>query len=131
VAHNCHVNVRKLAAIDLLFLGRLVLVEFAVGVFGSLALGVLSVWQGAQRFHSPWMILLGIYLVFIGINYLPLLLYAIDMARKGGAEQEVGDELGDKRKTFRKYRRQSVWLLVPLVVIIAAILQRGRTLHNA
>ena len=121
-------NARKLAAIDLLFLGpRLVLVEFAIGVFGSLALGIWSVSRGAQRFHSTWMILFGIYLLFVGINYVPLLLYAIDMASKGNAEQELGNELQNRKKTFRKYRRQSVWLLVPLVVITTAVLKRSRT----
>jgi hypothetical protein len=126
--HNCHVNVRKLAAIDLLFLGpKVILTEFAIGVFGSLAIGVMSAWQGAHRFHATWMVLFGIYLVFVGINYIPLLLHAIDISCKGKAEQELADELAHKKKAFRKYRRQSMWLLVPLVVVIAAILQRNRT----
>ena len=121
-------NVRKLAAIDLLFLGRrLILAEFGIGVFGSLALGVMSVWQGTHRSQSAWMVLFGIYLVFVGINYIPLLLHAIDISRKGSALQEIADELGDKQQAFRKYRRQSLWLLVPLVVPVVAVLQRNRT----
>ena len=127
-AHNCHVNVRKLAAIDLFFLGpRLILAEFATGVLGSLALGVTSAWRGAYRFHSTWMVLFGIYLIFVGMNYVPLLLHAIDISRKGSAEQELAEELKHKKEAFRRYRRQSVWLLVPLAVIIAAIQQRNRT----
>ena len=126
--HNSHVNVRKLAAIDLLFLGRrIILAEFGIGVFGSLTLGVMSAWQGTHRFHSAWMLLFGIYLVFVGLNYVPLLLHAIDMSRKGSAQQEIADEFENKHKTFGKYRRQSLWLLVPLVVPIFAILQRNRT----
>jgi hypothetical protein len=121
------VNVRKLAAIDLLFLGpRLILAEFAIGVIGMVALGLLSAWQGAHRFQSMWMVLFGIYLIFVGINYIPLLLHAIDISCKRSAEQEITDELKNKKEAFRKYRRQSVWLLVPLAVIIAAIPQRNR-----
>jgi hypothetical protein len=121
------VNVRRLAAIDLLFLGpRFILLEFGIGAFGSLFLGVLSAWQGTHRFHSVWMLLFGVYLFFVGINYVPLFLHAIDISRKGNAQQELGDELDSKQKTFRKYRRQSLWILVPLVVPFAAILQRNR-----
>jgi len=126
-AHNCHVNVRKLAAIDLFFLGpRLILAEFGIGVFGSLALGLMSVWQGTHRFNSMWMVLFGVYLIFIGVNYIPLLLHAIDISRRGSAHQEIADE-SDTQKTFLKYRRQSLWLLVPLAIPVAAILQRNET----
>jgi len=122
------VNVRKLAAIDLLFLGsKVILAEFGIGVFGSLALGVMSVWQGTHRFHSVWMVVLGVYLIFVGINYVPLLLHAIGISRRGNAQQEVADELECKQETFRKYRRESLLILVPLVVPVAAILNRGQT----
>jgi hypothetical protein len=125
------VNVRKLAAIDLHFLGsRLILAEFGIGAFGALALGVLSAWQGTHRFHSVWVALLGIYLIFVGINYIPLFLHAIDISRKGSAQREIADELESKPKTFRKYRRQSLWLLVPLVVPVIAILQRSRNVTD-
>jgi len=87
------------------------------------ALGLLSAWQGAHRFQSIWMVLFGICLIFVGINYVPLLLHAIDISRKRTAEQEIAGELKNKKEAFRKYRRQSVWLLVPLVIVIAAILQ--------
>jgi hypothetical protein len=87
----------------------------------------MSAWQGTHRFHSLWMLLFGIYLVFVGLNYVPLLLHAIDISRKGSAQLEIADELENKQKTFRKYRRQSLWLLVPLVIPIFAIRQRNRT----
>jgi len=82
---------------------------------------------GAHRFQFIWMVLFGICLIFVGINYVPLLLHAIDISRKRTAEQEIAGELKNKKEAFRKYRRQSVWLLVPLVIVIAAILQRSRT----
>jgi hypothetical protein len=57
-------------------------------------------------------------LLFLGINYIPLLLYAIDISRRGSARQEIADELESQQKSFRKYRRQSLWLSVPLAVPI-------------
>ncbi len=120
-------NVRKLAAIDLQFLGaKIILTEFALGVLGSIALGLLTLRAGIQRFHSRKMIAFGAYLLFLGINYVPLLLHAISMQREGSALQEIAGELGDKRAAFRKYRRQSLFLLLPLIVPVAAIAQEIR-----
>jgi len=57
-------NVRKLAAIDLQVLGpKIILTEFGLGVVGSLALGLLTVRAGIQRFHSTPMIVFGVYLL--------------------------------------------------------------------
>jgi hypothetical protein len=53
----------------------------------------------------------------LGINYLPMLLHAIDLVRKGSAQLEIADEAGDRQRLFRKYRAQSLWLLVPLVAL--------------
>jgi len=118
------VNVRKLAAIDLQFLGpKIIISEFGLGVFGSAALGVLTIRAGIQRFHSPLVIIFGVYLLLLGFNYAPLLFHAIAMVRDGTALQEIQDELGDRRKAFRKYRRQSVLLLLPLFVVVTAIVQ--------
>ena len=126
--------VRKLAAIDLEFLGpKVILAEFGLGVLGSTSLGILSMRAGIHRFHSARMTLFGAYVVLLGINYVPLLLHAIDLARHGSARQEIAGELGDKRVAFRKYRRQSLLLLLPLVVPIAAIVQekdRRRSAHS-
>jgi hypothetical protein len=117
-------NVRKLTAIDLVFLGRaFILGEFGLGVVGSTALGVFTLRAGIYRFHSPRMILLGVYLLLLGLNYVPLLLHAISMARDGSAGWEIAGELEDRRAAFRKYRRQSLFLLLPLVVPIAAVTQ--------
>jgi hypothetical protein len=67
-----------------------------------------------------------VYLLLLGINYVPLLLHAISMARQGSARQEIAGELGDKRAAMRKYRRQSLFLLLPLLIPIAAVLQEIR-----
>jgi hypothetical protein len=118
------VNVRKLAAIDLQFLGpKVIISEFGLGVFASAALGLLTIRAGIQRFHSPLMIIFGVYLLLLGFNYAPLLLHALTMTRDGTALHQIQDELGDRRKAFRKYRRQSLFLLLPLIVVMAAIVQ--------
>ena len=117
------INVRKLAAVDLAFLGpRLILPEFALGVFGPAAIGIVTLF----RSHSAGAVLLGGYFVALGINYIPLLLHAISLVRHGTARAEVADEAGDRTQLFRHYRRQSLWLLVPFVVPLMALVQARR-----
>jgi|SRR5580700_573635 hypothetical protein len=120
------INVRKLSAIDLHFLGpKIILAEFGLGVPIMLALGILSLRFGLLRTHAAWQIVLGVYLLLLAINYIPMLWHAIDLARRGSAADELGDELSDKGAAMRKYRRQSLWLLVPLAVPVAWIVQRS------
>lgn len=60
---------RKLAAIDLAFLGpKIIIPEFLAGVALSAALGVLVLVRGHG---SPTQIVLGFYLISLGINYAP------------------------------------------------------------
>ena len=112
------IDFRKLAAVDIAFLGsRLILAEFSIGVLGPLALGVFTL----LRSHSTGGIALGFYLLCIGINCVPLLLYAIIVVRLGRARFEIAEESADKRRMFHKYRLQSLLLLVPLAVPILAL----------
>ena len=120
------IEVRKLAAIDLLFLGsKVILAEFGLGVIGPPALGLLTL----VRSHSPWQTVFGVYLLSLGVNYVPLLLYSIAMVRRGSAADEMAGELADRDRAFRKYRRLSLLLLVPLVMPILAILQERQRTH--
>jgi uncharacterized protein len=57
------------------------------------------------------------------VNYVPLLLHAISLVRNNSARDEIADELSEKRRMFRKYRRQSLLLLVPLAVPSVALAQ--------
>jgi hypothetical protein len=121
------IDIRRLAAVDIAFLGpRIILAEFLIGVLGSTGLGVLTL----VRTHSVGGTAFGAYLVCLGINYVPLLFYAISLARSGTANREIADEIGPTRQVFRKYRRQSLLLLVPLFVPILAIVQ-GRLKNQA
>lgn len=114
------INVRRLAAVDIAFLGpRFIVSEFVIGVFGSLGLGVFTL----ARTHSWGGTVFGAYLLSLGVNYVPLLIHAIDLARLGPARQQMADEVAQKQVVFRKYRRQSLLLLVPLVVPMLAVVQ--------
>jgi hypothetical protein len=114
------IEIRRLAAADIAFLGsRFILSEFSIGVFGSLGLGILTL----VRTHSVGGTFFGAYLLCIGANYVPLLVHSIDLVRLGTAKQEIADELQEKNMMFRKYRRQSLLLLVPLVVPVVSIVQ--------
>jgi hypothetical protein len=115
------IQVHKLVAVELTFLGpKIVFAEYGFAVVVSAAIGLLSLRTGLFHTHAVWQILLGIYLLFLALTYAVLLSCAISMARRGNAREEIADELDDTRSTFRKYRRQSLWILVPLAVPLAA-----------
>src|SRR5882724_9879173 len=100
-------NLRKLAPIDIVFLGyKLVVAEYTVGVFFSTALGLFVLY----RSHSLWQVALGIYLIALGINYSPMLAYTLSIANEESARAELGSELSDKAAAMCKYRRQSIFL---------------------
>ena len=114
------VNLRKLAAIDIAFLGsKIVIAEFAAGVAFCVALGAFI----ALRAHSASQIALAIYFILLGINYVPLFFYAVAITRARSARSELGDELDDQRRAMAKYRRQSLLLLIPLLAPILALMQ--------
>ena len=117
-------NPRKLAAIDLAFLGpKLIISEFTLGVLLSIALGVFVLFRGHR---SPAQIALGLYLISLGLNYIPMLVYAIAINKAKSARRELGNEHDNKSAAMKKYRRQSVWLLIPLIVPIVALTQTRR-----
>ena len=121
-------NPRKLAAIDLVFLGpKLIITEFVAAVFLSAALGIFVLVRGHG---SPGQIALGLYLISLSLNYIPMLIYAIVITHRKNAWAELGSELDNKREATAKYRRQSLWLLVPLVVPFVALRQSRTTVER-
>ena len=52
-----------------------------------------------------------------------MLVYAIAINKAKSARTELSNELDNKRAAMKKYRRQSLWLLMPLVVPIIALAQ--------
>ena len=117
------IDLRKLAVIDIAFLGRKAIVaEYAAGVVLSTALGVFVLVRG----HSFWQILLGVYFLCLGINYAPMLAYAMAIPTQERARKEMGGELADRGKAMSKYRRLSLLLLIPLVVPLLTLLARRK-----
>ena len=117
------INIRKLAALDMAFLGSQVIVaEYVFGVFGPLALGILSL----VRQRAPWQRALGVYLILLGIDYVPLLIYSVVIFRKKSAREEVADELVHREKIGSRYFPQTFLLLIPLVVPFLAVFQELR-----
>ena len=119
------IQVHKLVAVELTFLGsKIVFGEYGFAVLVGAAIGLLSLRVGLLRTHAAWQFLLGIYLLFLALTYAVSLGLAIAMARRGDAREEVAGELHDLPATFRKYRRQSLWIVVPLVAPLAAFRRR-------
>ncbi len=127
------INIRKLAALDLVFHGsRFILAEFGGAVIACGSLGVLSLVAFFRNpSHSVFPLLIGSVLCWIALNYVPLLLYAIDIVRHKSAQQEVAFELEHKDNYARKYTLQSVFLLLlPLIVPILSLVQE-RQKHSS
>ncbi len=121
------INVRKLAALDIALHGApLILIEFGAAIAIGAAGGVwltstaIPVSQGTALFR----LVLGAYLLCIAINYVPLLLYGIAVARHGSARQEAAAELAEKDgRAARRYGAQSLLLILPLVIPALALAQ--------
>ena len=115
------IDVRKLAAVDMAWLGaRVILAEYAVGVLLPLALGLLSLRAGRHG-ASGVQLLLGAWLLGIAANYVPLFVYAVAIARARSVEAEGRPEIA----RARRYGTQQVMILVPLFVVILSLLQEN------
>ena len=96
VKKETFINIRKLAALDIVFHGpRLILAEFALGVGGCGAGAAFSLSFFFRTASHPLIAaILGCFaLSWIALNYVPLLLYAISIVRHRSAELEVAFEL--------------------------------------
>ena len=122
VQHNTFINVRKLAALDIVFHGaKFILVEFALAVFLCGAVGLL-IFHGSN--HSPFIVILGSFFLWVALNYIPLLLYAISIVKHKSAKREVAYELEHKDMYAGKYTLQSIiLLLMPLAMFVLAVYQ--------
>jgi len=89
------VNLRKLVAFDMaVHSPRFIVTEFVIGALGIPALGVFSISRGGME--------MGLYLLSIGTNYMPLLIYAVIIAMKKSAMREAAYELGHKTSALVK-----------------------------
>ena len=116
-------NVRRLAAADMWgtrgspLRRRLIRIEFFVGVVGCMALGALALLMA-----SGWWLAVGAWLVFIGLNYVPLAAYAQALSRSGALEAELA--VIDISRELRRAGRDQLWILVPLAVVLSALARR-------
>jgi hypothetical protein len=109
--------VRKLVALDIVLHGpRFIMIEFGVGTPAILAFG-LWLMSGSLGY------LLGVYLLLTGLNYVPLLIYAVLVVRGNSARRETEYGLAHDRHYVRRYSTQQLLLFVPLAVLVLAIVQ--------
>jgi len=116
---NFATRIRRLAAIEIALHGyRFIYFEYLAGVVLGLALGFIMLF----RSHSVWSLALGVYLVCLGTNYVPMLIYTIAIGNRQNAQAEIAIELADqgKKKATSTYRNVSLLLLVPLVMPVIA-----------
>ena len=118
------IDPRKLAAIHIATLGP----TFAISNFAGTALLCLSI--GAVilwRADSFQLFTFGFYFVSLCINFTVMLHYAMELNTRESARAEIGVELNKDRDAMAEYRRQSIYLLLPIVVPVVALRRRYRS----
>ena len=107
---------------------RFIVIEFAFGVVGCAIVGALSLAAGLRQLAHGigWQLILGAALLWTALNYVPLLLHAVDLAMRKSARQEAASERASP-SMVRRYGLLQLWILVPFAIVIFALLQRGRT----
>jgi hypothetical protein len=118
-----HVNVRRLAAIDMYgiygtrFRRRLILAEFLIGVVALVPFGI---WQLTNAIGLGGR-LFGLWLIGTGLNYVPLSAYALALARPGALARELAGV--DAAAELRRYTVLQLWVFVPLSLVVLAARQ--------
>ena len=119
-------NVARLAELDMAWHGpRLILWEFGIGVIGPAALGLLSLRYMVAHGLSllSWPGLLGVELLAIALNYVPLLVHALRLRRYRSRLQSTKSYIEMDSTEARSYGVRQLWLLVPGAVVLFAIRQ--------
>jgi hypothetical protein len=113
-------DVRRLAAVDMWGTAgterrrRLVRAEFLAGAVGCTILGALALLSG-----TGWEVVVGVWLVGAGVNYLPLAVQAQSLSRPGALEAEL--EGLNLRHELRRACAGQLWIAVPFAIAIAAL----------
>ena len=110
-------SVRRLVAIDMHGIrgsprrARVIRAEFLIGAVGCVALGTLSLVaaQGIGR-------IIGVWLVGIGVNYIPLAWVAVELSRDDALEAELQGV--DLQGEARSAGLRQFWIAVPFAVTI-------------
>lgn len=114
-------DARRLAAADMwgtagsMRRRRLIRAEFAIGALGCTILGLVVILSASS---TTWVVV-GVWLVGAGSNYVPLALYAQLFSRPGELEAELHGL--DLRRELRRAGMRQFWIAVPFAVAIAAL----------
>jgi len=117
------IDVRRLAAIDMYGRHgskrrrRLILAEFVLAAIDVPLLGLAIVRAGS----SAPRVLLGAYLIGVGLNFVPLALHAISMSRAGRLGTELADV--DVAAELRRYTAKQLFIAIPLLVLTLGVVQ--------
>ena len=98
---------------------RVILAEFALGTICCLGLAVWVLTLGGATG-----LVLGIWLLGLAANYLPLTAHVLALWRPGALEAEVAG--ADLAAELRHYTRGQIWVLVPFWVAGLALSQGRR-----
>ena len=117
------INVRKLVALGICLHGsKFILAEFGVGTPVIIAVGFWLIFTNIFA--------LGIYLLLTGINYIPLLVYAIIIARSRTAQKEAAYGIEHDNHYNQKYSVQQLTIFIPLTIVILKILQEKKIINT-
>ena len=117
-------DVRRLAAIDMHGLAgsmlrrRIILWEFILGAVLGLAFGLFVLLTADSLFWA----IFGLWLIFLGMNYVPLAIYAIGFTRPGALQQELAGV--NIPAELRRYTGLQMWVFVPFALGFFAVRQR-------
>jgi hypothetical protein len=115
-------NVRRLAALDMwgsagtMRRRRIIRTEFMLGAIGCTSRGLLAVVEG-----SGWWVVVGIWLIGAGVNYVPpgtACAVTLTAWRAGGELAGI-----DVRSELRHAGLQQFWIAVPLAVAVFAVVR--------
>ena len=115
------INIRKIVAVDMVLHGtRFILAEFAIGVILPLVIGLISIFPGIFGFaQSGLQTVIGYWMLGIAVNYIPLFIYAVLIARAGTVKAEGEPELVH----IKRYNIQQLIVFIPLLIAIVALVQ--------
>jgi len=118
-------DVRRLAAVDMHGAAgtrrrrRLIRAEFVLGAAGGVGLGV---WAAVAAATVGWQ-LFGAWVAGVGVNYAALAWQAALLSRPGALEAELAG--ADLPRELRRYSYLQLWVVVPLLLAVLALRQRG------
>ena len=110
-------SVKRLVALDMGLHGpKFILIEFGLGVPVPMILGLSLVLEGIWP--------LGVYVFTLGINYIPVLIHAVNLRKSYAEVVNMNDpEIG---KLNRKYSFQQFIIFIPFSIVALDIMQRSR-----